>query len=199
MTGGGILLLFLTWLWDAPGQVDNATAWYQIISNYSPFIRGFGTIVAILLIITALVLLRMPEAEEKASGRQDNLPDVVQALEERVEDIESLLSPKQREVAVRELSKHSPGSEITVASDMTVIDHAMEIRSVLEEAGWNPKTDDLDKGVVPEGITVSGLASGLVTAAFEQADLYIKEDPTDKTGPTFIVVGLRQYKKKNKQ
>ena len=84
---------------------------------------------------------------------------------------------------------------------MTAIskDYAAEIRITFDDDGWQVTASYLDKGEAPDGITVSGAASGLVSAAFEQADLHIKEDPTDKTGPTYIVVGLREYKKKNKQ
>lgn len=201
MTGGGILVLVLTWMWDAPGQVENATAWYQIISNYSPFIRGFGTIIAIFLVIAALVLLRMPEAKEKASSREENLPDAVQALEQRVESIEAtLMSSEQKKAVVRGLPKYDPAGEVEVASDVTAIskDYAAEIRSTFEDAGWQVTASYLDKRDAPDGITVSGLASGLVSKAFEQADVYIKEDPTDKTGPTYIVVGLMKDKTKDK-
>ncbi len=132
-----------------------------------------------------------------------NLPDAVpreehEALKQRVEDIESLLPPQKREVAVRELSKSDPVDEIVVSSDTSVIgkDYAEEIRGTLEDAGWQA-TSGIHTGDVPEGITVSGLASGLVSAAFEQADLYMKENPTDKTGPTYIVVGLMKDQTKD--
>ena len=75
-----------------------------------------------------------------------------EALKQRVEGLEAtLMSPKQREGAVRELSKHSPAGEVMVASDTTVIskDHAEEIRSTLEDAGWNATASYLDKGDAP--------------------------------------------------
>ncbi len=154
--------------------------------------------------------LEIPKKADKAETTVNiNLTDAVpreehEALKERVKgieaDIESLMSSEQKAAVVRKLSEDSPAGAVIVASDTSVIGktHAVEIRSTLEEAGW-PTTSGIQTGEIPEGITVSGLASGLVSAAFEQADLYIKEDPTDKTGPTYIMVGLREYKKKNKQ
>jgi len=152
----------------------------------------------VFLIIAALVLLRMPEVEEKASGRVENLPDVVQALTERVETLETLMSPEQREVAAQELSKHEPAGEVEVTSDVSVIDQAEEIVGVLADAGWDAKASPLDKGKEPpEGITVSGSASGILIDAFRHADLDIKEDSTKKTGRTYIVIGPIKGKKKN--
>ena len=126
--------------------------------------------------------------------------ELKEEVKELKTSVDSLLPPKQRAVAVLELSK-SPGGEVLVASDMTAVskDHNVEIRSILEEAGWKAKARYLDEGEAPDGITVSGSASGLVSDAFKQADVYMKEDPTNKTGPTYIVVGFMKDKKKNKQ
>jgi len=123
-----------------------------------------------------------------------------EALKQRVEGIEAtLMSPEQRTAVVIELSKHSTAGEVVVASDTTVISkgHAVEIRSTLEDAGWNAKTDDSHKEDVPEGITVSGLDSGVLIDAFKQADLDMKEDSTKETGPTYILIGPIEDEEKN--
>jgi len=123
-------------------------------------------------------------------------------LKEEVEELKTnvafLMSSEQKVAAAQELSKHEPAGEVEVTSDVSVIDQAVEIVSVLEDGGWDAKASPLDKGKEPpEGITVSGSASAILIDAFRHADLDIKEDSTKKTGRTYIVIGPIKGKKKN--
>ena len=209
--------LFIIGLFGIPSTLATMNDW---VEQYFYAIRLISIVLALLILYFAFEdKIRLPKpvrslfgmAPEKEESATPTLvveyPDTVsrkehEALEERVKGIEtkvdSLVSSEQREVVVRKLSEQSPAGEITVASDMTVIDHAVEIRSILEEAGLNVTVSYLDEGEAPDGITVSGSASGLVLDAFKQVDLDMKEDPTKKTGPTYIVVGFMKDKKKNK-
>ena len=76
-------------------------------------------------------------------------------------------------------------------------DHNVEIRSALEDAGWWAKARYLDKEDAPEGVTVSGLDSGVLVDAFKQADLDMKEDSTKEAGLTYILIGPIEDKEQN--
>jgi len=211
MATGGLLYTLWTWFIDLPGLIQ--------------LILGLGVFSCSLAFIgrgwqyfsqqekpPSLNLSERREIPKKLDKARTtvniNLPDAVprkehEALKERVEgieaNVESLMSSEQKAAVVRKLSEDSPAGAVIVASDTSVIskNHAVEIRSTLEEAGWQA-TSGIHTGDIPEGITVSGLASDLVSAAFEQADLYMKEYPANKTGPTYIVVGFIKDKTKDK-
>jgi hypothetical protein len=168
------------------------------------FMQSPVGVVGTLLAVVIVAIVAHSYIETWTHPERMEIPDSdakVEALTQRVEDIESLMSSEQRKAVAIELSKHSPDGEVVVASDMTAVSktHNIEIRSTLGDAGWKAKALYLDEGEVPDGITVSGAASGLVLDAFKQADLDMKEDPNKKTGPTYILIGPIEVKKKNKQ